>query len=879
MLSIFLAEELEETARSQNKLFLQYFCDNTEKERNTAVAVLRGLIWQLLQYHPKLCDHILPSFRTQGESLFSLEPLWRIFERMVCNPALETTYYVLDGLDECDEASLEILLEKFKALFSAKTDESLACHFNLLVVSRELPDLIPNLLSSFPRISLDSDTITEVNEDIDISIEAKVEELSRHGQYPDALRKHVAKIFRIRAQDTFLWIEIVAKELRKYKKTEVEEALEKFPSGLDKLYARILLQIDSGRRDIAAKILRWVVMAVRPLTLSELSLAIEPTVNPSKVANRDERIIDQILYCGDILVIKDYRDYRGYVEDEEDEEGEIGWVRVGLIHQSAKDFLLRKNQDSNPVLEAFRVRDQVANLEIARRCLEYLQSGALENNKSDVLRDEEHLSRFPLLSYAVLHWPEHARFLDCSEDIFDLSLPFYRNTSQIRTSWLTALWYSKMVLNWEYREPPKSFTLLHLASFLGILPLIQSLVLKEGWINKIKRMLFLNKTDSYMMTALMWAAFNEHDAVVRLLLEKGADTEIKDRDQLTALIIVVRQSHKAIVRLLLKKGANFNAKNKMGRTVLMDAAGPGNAAITQLLLEQGVDVKTQDEFGQTALMVAAIYAREDIVQLLLEKGADVNAKNEHGDTAFTRIADGPSENWEATFRLLLEKGADVNNKNRDGETALMDAAGGRMEALGGNPETSEAMIRLLLENGADVNAKCRKGETALTQAAISTSKKSEVVIRLLLENGADINAKNQDGETALMKAASLWAFQLEATVRLLAEEGADVNAQSRHGETALMKAAGVNLWERSGLEEQDAMVRLLVEKGADINAKNQDGETALAVAVRQRKEAEDGTLMKSMAYYRDEKLQKEIAEERKPRLDSIIQILTLHPQT
>lgn len=64
MLSLFLAEELEETAISQTKLFLQYFCDNKDEKRNTAIAILKGLISQLLQLRPKLFDHILPTFRT-----------------------------------------------------------------------------------------------------------------------------------------------------------------------------------------------------------------------------------------------------------------------------------------------------------------------------------------------------------------------------------------------------------------------------------------------------------------------------------------------------------------------------------------------------------------------------------------------------------------------------------------------------------------------------------------------------------------------------------------------------------------------------------------------------------------------------------------------
>jgi hypothetical protein len=98
---------------------------------------------------------------------------------------------------------------------------------------------------------------------------------------------------------------IVAKEPRKYKATETENALELSPSGLEELYSRMLLQIDVDRRDTAAKILRWVVMAVRPLTLSELSAAIETALRPSVGFSCVEVIRDQVTFCGYFLTIKE----------------------------------------------------------------------------------------------------------------------------------------------------------------------------------------------------------------------------------------------------------------------------------------------------------------------------------------------------------------------------------------------------------------------------------------------------------------------------------------------------------------------------------------------------------------------------------------------
>ena len=523
MLSIFLAEELERIAhKTQDTLFLQYFCDNKDEKRNTAIAIIRGLIFQLVQFRPKLVDCLLPSFKIQREALFtgsSSETLWRCFETMLRTCAPGIIYCILDGLDECDSASLEPLLGKLTGLFSTS-----AYHLKLIVVSRDYPDLIPEILSNFPRIRLDPDADKEVNGDIHRFIETKIDELSIQKQYPKPLQERVKRVFRDHAQGTFLWVGIVARQLRKYKITEVEKALNLSPADLKELYARMLLQINLDRRDTAARILRWVVMAIRPLTIAELSVAIN--VDSSMSFSPDIIIRDQISYCGDLLTIK---------QDE-----------VSLIHQSTKDYLLRKTPDPNPELEFFRVKEKVGNLEIVRKSLDYLQrNSSLEGKRVD-LEDVVHSRAFPLFSYATLYWPEHARALAWSDDVFDLSHPFYQRNSLARESWLKTYWPMK-----EPKYPPTAFTLLHLASCFSILPLVETILNKKGLINKVKRRLDLNKKDSFGGTALYWAARSGDAAVMRLLLEKGADVEAKDKDGWTALHCAARGGHDAVARLLI----------------------------------------------------------------------------------------------------------------------------------------------------------------------------------------------------------------------------------------------------------------------------------------------------------------------------------------
>jgi ankyrin repeat protein len=86
---------------------------------------------------------------------------------------------------------------------------------------------------------------------------------------------------------------------------------------------------------------------------------------------------------------------------------------------------------------------------------------------------------------------------------------------------------------------------------------------------------------------LHWAAREGHEAVVRLLVEKGADVKAKDKNGRTALDHAARRGHEAVMRLLVEKGADIKAKGDDGRTALDRAARRGHEAVVRLLVEKG----------------------------------------------------------------------------------------------------------------------------------------------------------------------------------------------------------------------------------------------------------------------------------------------------
>ena len=70
--------------------------------------------------------------------------------------------------------------------------------------------------------------------------------------------------------------------------------------------------------------------------------------------------------------------------------------------------------------------------------------------------------------------------------------------------------------------------------------------------------------DTYGQTPLGLAAGQGHEAVVKLLLEKGAELESKDSEGWTPLSWAAEKGHEAVVKLLLENGAELEAKDSVG---------------------------------------------------------------------------------------------------------------------------------------------------------------------------------------------------------------------------------------------------------------------------------------------------------------------------
>jgi ankyrin repeat protein len=121
--------------------------------------------------------------------------------------------------------------------------------------------------------------------------------------------------------------------------------------------------------------------------------------------------------------------------------------------------------------------------------------------------------------------------------------------------------------------------------------------IKVNDINKVQCMLNRNKrlaniSNKYGLTPLLAATYHNHNKIVELLLDAGANPNNKNNDDETPLLWAAEFNYCQIVKLLLAAGADPNKKNNNGWTPLLNAIFQDHYRIIKLLLYADANIYT-----------------------------------------------------------------------------------------------------------------------------------------------------------------------------------------------------------------------------------------------------------------------------------------------
>jgi hypothetical protein len=178
----------------------------------------------------------------------------------------------------------------------------------------------------------------------------------------------------------------------------------------------------------------------------------------------------------------------------------------------------------------------------------------------------------------------------------------------------------------------------------------------------------------------VWRAADGGDAqAVAAWLDEGGgvDARCAEHHDETLLMAAADGGHEAIVRMLLQRGASVDLQSPNGFTALMGAAANGHTTIAQALLDAKADASLRINDGTTALMLAEHYTHAATAQLLRQHAKRLTAEEEAAVVRAAAAAPTPNLLGRRVRIDGLKGRPELNG--RCGVAGRFDAAKGRYE--------------------------------------------------------------------------------------------------------------------------------------------------------------------------------------------------------
>jgi hypothetical protein len=325
----------------------------------------------------------------------------------------------------------------------------------------------------------------------------------------------------------------------------VINALGKLPGKLAEMYAIVYEQISkSDPKDfaVAKRVLKWLLCAQRPLHNTEFIAAISLSTEGQRLKLSNRQVLD--ICCNLVVLDKEIHIFR-------------------FAHLSVREYL--ESREDYTEYESHRLA--------AERCVDTLISELTSKLPLESMVKQDSVLRH----YATLYWPVHCersgsdQIMDGLKNKVRQFLLQGRDVTPSFTKWISDAEELCRSLRWRdpledrLREisslPP---TPLFLACSFGLIWILDDLGTFENvdW----------NQRNKGGTPGIHLAAWRGHEAVGRLLLDRGADVDAKDEYGWTTLRKVAVKGREMVARQLLDRGADVNARTNDGRTTLRKMA-------------------------------------------------------------------------------------------------------------------------------------------------------------------------------------------------------------------------------------------------------------------------------------------------------------------
>ena len=518
--------------------------------------------------------------------------------------------------------------------------------------------------TSYFHIDIDTHS-DELGDDIDLVIHRQVKDSA--GKFDSGKQQFIANHLKSRDKRTYLWLFLIADIIKdssiEYSKfPNVQKLLLDLPDRFSDAYNRILSR--SKDPELAKMLLKIIIAATRPLTLTEANIAITIAMCHQQGMAYEEL---ELWPSNDFpSILKDLCGLMVAIHDD----------KLSLFHSTVRKFLLAESRVAHPnATPQLSIKDSVGNAPIQRDwagcldisnahglmcqiCLNYLTLSNFAipsegvNRNGDYHTDdyddeeksnkrsfelvgcdgkarsldafvEESLKKYDFLNYSALSWPYHYRLQDQqhisilqvdAELMCSPSSLFFVNWATISSSQRTANFIS-------------GCDGLGIASYFGLTDLVEKFALS------------VDDIDAY-----------QH-------IYPGSCIDH------TALRIAIERTFPDVVRVLVKSKAGSSLHWEYGSGPLEEALQPNflapfsdRVAILQMLFDSGLDINSRIVNGITPLCYASKFSSEDLVRFLIQQRANLEAPT--GGDNWTALQEAILNSDDPQAAILLKYGAD-----------------------------------------------------------------------------------------------------------------------------------------------------------------------------------------------------------------------------
>jgi len=232
--------------------------------------MLRSILYSILEQDESTFFHFqkeLRNFRRRDLSEWPYDTLKKALSSFADHPSTKPLYLILDAMDESEDDDRRDVIQLLCRLCAKENP----CNIKVFLASRPFAELNHCIRESHHVIKMQDENTGDISR---FAVDFLTRDLKLTGKILDEARDYIVE----NAQGVFVWVGLVRNELHHAKITGcsdsvVLEVLRDLPPELEELYEQMFSRLENGLpRDIEVgiRLFRFVLFALRPLTVEEL---------------------------------------------------------------------------------------------------------------------------------------------------------------------------------------------------------------------------------------------------------------------------------------------------------------------------------------------------------------------------------------------------------------------------------------------------------------------------------------------------------------------------------------------------------------------------------------------------------------------------------